>query len=114
LGAITGSLSAFEGTELTSEQQDMVEVMSRASDVVISVVNDILDTAKLDARKLTLINRVFDLWALVEKTVTTFGERVGAKELELIVLYDPETFPRYVKTDPERLQQVIMNLLSNA
>ncbi|CAG8638752.1 3355_t:CDS:10, partial [Paraglomus brasilianum] len=114
LGAITGSLSAFEGTELTSEQQDMVEVMSRASDVVISVVNDILDTAKLDARKLTLIDRVFDLWALVEKTVTMLGERAGAKELELIVLYDPETLSRYVKTDPERLQQVIMNLLSNA
>ncbi|CAG8540921.1 6752_t:CDS:10 [Paraglomus occultum] len=114
LGTITGALSAFEGTQLTAEQQDMVEVMSRASDVVMSVVNDILDTAKLDAQKLTLINRVFDLWALVEKTVTTFGERVGAKELELIVLYDPETLSRYVKTDPERLQQVIMNLLSNA
>jgi len=71
-----GSLSAFEETELTSEQQDMVEVMSRASDVVVSVVNDILDTAKLDARKLTLINRVFDLWSLVEKTVTMLGERV--------------------------------------
>jgi len=114
LGAITGALSAFEGTQLTTEQRDMVEVMSHASDVVISVVNDILDAAKLDARKLTLVNRVFDLWALVEKTVTKFGERVGAKELELIVLYDPETLSRYVKTDPVRLQQVIMNLLSNA
>ena len=114
MGAITGALSAFEGTQLTTEQRDMVEVMSRASDVVISVVNDILDAAKLDAHKLTLINRVFDLWALVEKTVIKFGERVGAKELELIVLYDPETLLRYVKTDPVRLQQVIMNLLTNA
>ena len=84
MGAITGALSAFEGKQFTSKQQDMVEVMSRTSDVVISVVNDILDTAKLDAQKLTLINRVSDLWAL-EKTVTVLNERVGAKKLELIV-----------------------------
>ncbi|CAG8581259.1 451_t:CDS:2, partial [Paraglomus brasilianum] len=97
-----------------TEQLDMVEVVSRAFDVVISVVNDVLDAAKLDAHKLTLMNRIFDLWALVEKIVTMFGERVGARKLELIVLYDPETLSRYVKADPERLQQVIMNLLSNA
>ena len=46
--------------------------------------------------------------------MTMVGEHVGAKELELIVLYDPETLSRYVKTNPKRLQQVIINVLSNA
>ena len=114
MGAIVGALSAFEGIELTFEQRDMVEVMSRASDVVLSVVNDILDAARLEQQKLILISRSFDLLDLVEKTVIMFGERAGAKDIEFIVSYDPETFPRYVNTDPERLQQVIMNLLSNA
>jgi signal transduction histidine kinase len=114
LGTITNALFAFEKTQLTSEQRDMIEVMSRASDAVISVTNDILDAAKLEARNLQFVNRVFDVWALVEKTVTSFGERAGAKEIELIVLYEPETLLRFIKTDPERLQQVIMNILSNA
>ena len=60
LGAIIGALSAFEGTPLRPDQRDMVEVMTRASDVVLSVVNDILDAARLEAQKLTLINRTFD------------------------------------------------------
>jgi signal transduction histidine kinase len=114
LGTITNALFAFENTQLPSEQRDMTEVMSRASDAVISVTNDILDAAKLEANQLQLVNRVFDLWELVEKTVTSFGERAGAKEIELVVLYEPETLMRIIKTDPERLQQVIMNLLSNA
>ncbi|CAG8550421.1 4726_t:CDS:10 [Paraglomus occultum] len=114
LGAIIGALSAFEGTPLRPDQRDMVEVMTRASDVVLSVVNDILDAARLEAQKLTLINRTFDLIELVEKNIAMFGERAGSKEIELIFLYEPRESPKYVKTDPERLQQVIMNLLSNA
>jgi len=114
LGAIIGALSAFEGTPLRPDQRDMVEVMTRASDVVLSVVNDILDAARLEAQKLTLINRTFDLIELVEKNIAMFGERAGSKEMELIFLYEPRESPKYVKTDPERLQQVIMNLLSNA
>ncbi|CAG8582437.1 8117_t:CDS:10 [Paraglomus occultum] len=114
LNTISGALTAFERTPLTSEQQDVVNVTSRGANAALSVVNDILDAASLRKRELTLTSRTFDLFEFIEKTIITFGERASAKELELIVLYEPLVLPKHVKTDPERLQQVILNLLSNA
>src|SRR6266542_1238991 len=61
LGAIIGVLSAFEDSQLSEDQKDMVHIMTRASDVVLAVINDILDAAKLEAKKVTLLNRTFDL-----------------------------------------------------
>ncbi|CAG8453807.1 11878_t:CDS:10 [Diversispora eburnea] len=113
LGAIIGVLSAFEEAQLTEEQRDMVQIMSRASDVVLSVVNDILDAAKLEAQKITLMNRTFDLIDLIEKTIEIFGEKAGKKQIELILCIE-NALPKFVKSDPERFQQILMNLLSNS
>ncbi|CAI2172268.1 11427_t:CDS:10 [Funneliformis geosporum] len=104
LGAIIGVLSAFEETQLSEEQKDMVHIMTRASDVVLSVVNDILDAAKLEAQKITLINRTFDLFDLMEKTIEIFGEKAGTKQVELILCCEPTSLPKYVKSDPESIK----------
>ncbi|GBB92369.1 hypothetical protein RclHR1_00200002 [Rhizophagus clarus] len=114
LGAIIGVLSAFEDSQLSEDQKDMVQIMTRASDVVLAVVNDILDAAKLEAKKVTLLNRTFDLFDLMEKTIELFGEKAGTKNIELILCCEPTSLPKYAKSDPERLQQVLMNLLSNS
>ncbi|RIB06139.1 hypothetical protein C2G38_538757 [Gigaspora rosea] len=114
LNAITGLLSLFEGTNLNTDQKDMFSIMSRASDVILSIVNDILDVAKLEAQKLTLVNRIFDLIELIEGIIETFGKKAGDKKIELILNYDIDILPRYVKSDPERLKQVLSHLLSNA
>ncbi|CAI2162842.1 17492_t:CDS:2 [Funneliformis geosporum] len=113
-GAIIGVLSALEETPLTEDQKDMIDIMSRASDVVLSVVNDILDAAKLEAQKIKLMNRAFNLFDLVEKTLELFGERAGTKQIELILDCEPNKLPKFVITDPERFQQVLVNLLSNS
>ncbi|KAF0507787.1 protein-histidine kinase [Gigaspora margarita] len=114
LGAIVGILSSFENTSTTTDQRDMINIMARASDIVLSIVNDILDAAKLEARKITLINRTFDLLELFEGTIEKFGKEAGAKKIELIVNCEVDSFPRYVKSDPDRLKQVLSHLLSNS
>ena len=103
MGAIIGVLSAFEDTAMTDDQKDMIQIMSRASDVVLAVVNDILDAAKLEAQKIKLVNRTFDLFDLVEKTVELFGGRAGTKQIEMILNCEQSSLPKYVKSDPERL-----------
>ncbi|RIB28824.1 hypothetical protein C2G38_1348582 [Gigaspora rosea] len=114
LGAIVGLLSSFEGTNLTVDQRDMINIMARASDDVLSIINNILDAAKLEAQKITLVNRTFDLLELFEDTIEKFGEKAGSKNIELIINYDVDKLPRYVKSDPERLKQVLFHLLSNS
>ncbi|KAF0511698.1 protein-histidine kinase [Gigaspora margarita] len=104
LGAIVGMLPSFEGTNLTVDQRDMINIMARASDVVLSIINNILDAAKLEAQKITLVNRTFDLLELFDDTIEMFGEKTGSKKIELIINYDVDKLPRYVKSDPERIK----------
>ncbi|CAG8509044.1 666_t:CDS:10, partial [Acaulospora colombiana] len=104
LGAIIGMLSAFEDTPLTKDQKEMVQIMTRASDVVLSVINNILDAAKLEAQKITFANRDFDLLHVVEETLNIFGEKAGAKQLELILCYEHASLPKYVKSDPDSIK----------
>lgn len=80
----------------------MLHIMSKASDIVLNVINDILDTAKLEARKLSLNNCIFDLYDLFQRTIEIFGECTGTKGIELIMIFDPNQLPRYVASDPTR------------
>ncbi|CAG8437605.1 11680_t:CDS:2 [Scutellospora calospora] len=113
-GAIVGLLSSFESANLTVEQRDMINILSRASETVLSIVNDILDVAKLEAHKITLDSRIFDLYELIDNIIETFEKEAGDKKIEIIVNYDMDVLPKYVKSDPDRLKQVLSQLLSNS
>ncbi|CAG8442393.1 9607_t:CDS:10 [Scutellospora calospora] len=104
LGAIVGILSSFDCTNLTTDQKDMINIVSYASDTILSIVNNILYAAKLEAQKIILINRTFDLLELFEDIIEAFGKRAIAKNIELIVNCDVDGFPRYVKSDPDRVK----------
>ncbi|RIB13107.1 hypothetical protein C2G38_2198742 [Gigaspora rosea] len=104
LGAIIGILSTFENTSLTADQREMINIMSCGSDIVLSIVNDILDVARLEAQKITLANTTFDLLELFENTIESFGKKAGTKRIELIVNCEVDKLPRYIKSDPERIK----------
>ncbi|KAF0542827.1 protein-histidine kinase [Gigaspora margarita] len=114
LGAIVGILSSLDNGALTDEQINMIDIMTRASDSLLSIVNDILNAAKLEAHKIILINTTFDLLDLFEKVIEQFVEDAENKQIELILNYDVENIPRYVKSDHDRLKQVLFHLLSNS
>ncbi|KAF0403958.1 protein-histidine kinase [Gigaspora margarita] len=114
LGAIVGIISSLESTTLTTEQKDMLNITSNAADIVLSIVNDVLNAAKLEAKKLILVNRTFDLLNSLESTIVIFGKKAATKNIELIVNCEIDILPRYVKSDPERLNQVLTHLLSNS
>ncbi|RIB30886.1 hypothetical protein C2G38_2237978 [Gigaspora rosea] len=85
LGAIVGITSSLEGTTLTTEQKDMLNIISNAADIVLSIVNDVLNAAKLEAKKLILVNRAFELLNSLESTIFIFGKKAATKNIELIV-----------------------------
>ncbi|KAF9197531.1 hypothetical protein BGZ49_001986, partial [Haplosporangium sp. Z 27] len=125
IGAIVGALSALEDTDynLTSEQRDMVKIMQITSDVALSVINDLLDTAKLEAGAMSLnIKECPGLLETLAQSVRIFSDKAGRKEVELIMepSEDLENLEMTLQqgsvvwTDGDRLQQVIMNLIGNA
>jgi len=119
-----GALSALEDTDynLTGEQRDMVKIMQITSDVALSVINDLLDTAKLEAGAMSLtIKECPGLADTLEQSVRIFADKAGRKEVDLVLEpseeLDVETMVQQgasVWTDGDRLQQVIMNLIGNA
>ena len=102
LEAIINILSALEHVALTDDQKDMINIMSCASDIVLSIINDILDTARLKVQKVILINRIFYLSDLLEGTIEKYRKKANDKKIELILNCDVDVVSRYVKSDPKR------------
>ncbi|RIB21376.1 hypothetical protein C2G38_1106412 [Gigaspora rosea] len=114
LGAIIGILSSIKDDNLSAEQKDMIDIMIHSSDNALFTVNNILNAAKLEAHKITLDCKTLDLFDLLESTIEIFEENSGNKQVELILSYDTNSLPKFVKSDPERLKQILMHLLSNS
>ncbi|KFH62075.1 hypothetical protein MVEG_11714 [Podila verticillata NRRL 6337] len=125
IGAIMGALSALVDTDhnLTGEQRDIVKIMQITSDVALSVINDLLDAAKLEAGAMSLtIKECPGLVDTLRQSVRIFADKAGRKEVDLVLepseeleLCELEILQgAMIWTDGDRLQQVIMNLIGNA
>ena len=77
------------------------------------LIDDVLDMAKIEAGRVALQISSFDLHALVQNTISMMLERANVKNLELVLHVSPEC-PRFVRSDPGKLGQVLTNLVGNA
>lgn len=113
MNAMIGVLSLLLETNLDDEQRDYVMTVRSASDAMLTVINDFLDMARIDAGRLRLEAIPFDLRTTVEELVHLFAGQAAARGLELnhIVHHD---VPPLLVGDPGRLRQVLANLISNA
>src|SRR5881409_2053616 len=96
---------------LTEEQRHGLEVVDRNARTLLKHVTDLLDIAKLDAGKMTVHFDTVDLEKLLRATAAYFESLAREKEIELTVLTPG---PVITQADPEKLQRVFLNLLSNA
>jgi PAS domain S-box-containing protein len=100
-------------TELTDEQREYLTMSKQSAQALLGVINDILDFSKIEARKLRLDPVDFNLRDRVGDTVKTLAPRAQQKGLELACHILPDV-PEYVHADPDRLRQVLVNLIGNA
>jgi len=113
LNGILGMTDLTLGTRLTHEQRDNLETVKLSADSLLSVINDILDFSKIEAAKIALEEIDFDLRECVEGSLKTLALRADEKSLELLdeVALD---LPQMITGDPNRLREVLINLLGNA
>lgn len=113
MNAIIGMAELLMETPLTPEQREYVEIFRRAGDTLLSLISDILDLSKIESGHLELNNREFDLEELVEGVVELMAIRAHRKGLELTYYIEPDT-PAVLVGDPDRLRQVLINIIGNA
>ena len=113
MNGILGMARLMLDTRLDDRQRDNVVTMVESAEALLTVLNDILDFTKLEAGKLALVDRDFDLPGLIESVASLQGSRARAKGLELNANVAPD-LPRYFRADADRLRQVLSNLVGNA
>ncbi len=113
LNAIIGMSSLLEETPLNSEQKNYINVFRKAGDTLLSLVNDILDLSKIEAKQLVLEEIEFDLLETVEESVEIYALKAAGNGIELLSHIDVDVQNMRVG-DPARLRQIILNLISNA
>ncbi|MDO8354773.1 MAG: PAS domain S-box protein, partial [Nitrospirota bacterium] len=113
MNGVLGMAELLLNTPLTDKQRHLAENVHRSGTALLGVINEILDFSKIEAGKLELERLEFGLRETVEEAVDLFTESAGRKGLNL-TCFLPEEIPARAIGDPNRLRQVLLNLVGNA
>jgi len=94
-------------------RRDLLAILGRSGRHLLELVEDVLDTARVESGQLALVSASFDLPSFLRDLEETLRPRAEGKGLRLLVHAGPE-LPRHVRSDPRRLRQILTNLLGNA
>ncbi|MGD0952592.1 MAG: response regulator [Methanotrichaceae archaeon] len=98
---------------ISAEQRENLAIVNRSGAHLLTLINDVLNIAKIESGRMTLQEQAFDLYRLLDDLVDMFLLRAAEKGLKLVIDQAPE-IPRYVNADEGKLRQVLINLLGNA
>jgi len=113
MNAILGFSELMLDTQLSDLQRKYLSTVRGSARSLLGLLNDILDTAKLEKGAVELEQMDFSLLAVCEQTLNSLSLGAQRKSLKLSLDY-PEAEPRYFKGDPLRVQQVLVNMVGNA
>jgi len=113
LNAVIGMSGLLLGTGLSKEQREFAETIRSSGDGLLGLINDILDSSKIESGRLELEQRPFDLRECIESALDVLAARAAEKKIELLCALDAGV-PEAIHGDDTRLRQVLVNLLSNA
>ena len=113
LTGILGMAELLSKTKLSDEQKDFIETLIHSGENLRETINLVLDYSKIEAGKVKLKDECFELGALLNDAEKLFISIASKKEIEFFAVLDPD-LPEYVKTDKQRVLQILNNLVSNA
>lgn len=113
LTSVIGFTELLEGTELNRQQQQYLQIVSRTSELLLTIIDDILDFSRLESNAIEIETLDFDLAQRLFDVLEAQSAVAARKGLELTANL-PSDLPRRVVGDPTRLSQILNNLLGNA
>lgn len=113
MNAIVGLSRQLQKTELNDRQHVFLDTINKAADHLMVIINDILDISKIEAGQLKLEKINFRAQDLLSRTIQVMMHRAEEKGLSISTIAD-ENIPDVLCGDPHRLNQILLNLVSNA
>lgn len=113
LNGIIGIIALLDEEPLPSFRQELMEDLRLSSDALLGIVNDVLDVAKIEAGKLELVPVAFNLRQLLKKACAVFSAALQQKQIGFHLSAEDLPEQTFV-ADAQRLQQILINYLSNA
>ena len=113
MNGVIGMSTLLAETNLSSEQKDYVGTIKRSAESLLRLINDILDHSKIEAGKVEINLRPFDLRVLCDDVLELFYPTVHEKNINLDIQWKGRD-DWYFVGDPERLRQIMVNLIGNA
>jgi signal transduction histidine kinase/DNA-binding response OmpR family regulator len=114
LNAILGFAQlTVKNSNLSPDTRQNLGIITRSGEHLLTLINQVLDLSKIEAGRITLNEKNFDLYRLLDDLEDMFHLKADDKGLQLICDRAPDV-PRYVRTDEVKLRQVLINLLNNA
>jgi signal transduction histidine kinase/CheY-like chemotaxis protein len=110
---VIGTTELLARSALNPEQRSLVKTIHTSGRTLLSLIDNVLDLAKIEAGKLELKPRVFDVRALVSSSIEVTRQNIQDKPIVLEAQVSPDV-PPWVKTDSDCLRQILINLLGNA
>lgn len=113
LNGFKGMINLMEFTHLDEEQQELMHYMKQAGEHLMSIVNNVLDHAKIEAGEMVLNHREFHLKDEVQSALATLYPLAQQQHLSMELTL-ANNLPQQVVGDAQRLRQIILNLVGNA
>jgi len=113
LNGVLGMANLLSDTKPTPEQLEYINTIKLSANNLITIINDLLDFSKIQDGVVKIENREFDVHELLSNIVQLFKVKADEKNIELNCSFD-KNLPKIIIGDASRLNQIILNIVSNA
>ena len=114
MNGVLGMAELLEKTELTASQREYVGIINQSGSALLSIINDILDSAKIESGKIEFQKIPFNLHDVIKGTMQTISANASKNKNLKMCSHVDANITSNIFGDPGRLRQVLLNLVGNA
>ncbi len=114
LNGIVGFTKFLSSTTLDDEQKEFVQIIRKSSEDLLTIINDILDISKIENGSISLEEVYFNPMEEFENVIESYSANASKKDIDFSLWIDPIFSSLLLRSDPGKIKQVLINLISNA